>query len=597
MSKDPGTLVLPGPDGSPVSGYSAWSCVTGWFRGLRSLIGGLVFQVVLGMEEIGGSVSGLGALGTTVGRGGAPVHLGTRWQSPAHHWVQNASVGGHGSPLVVRVHRCGRWGSMSSMTKEEGTDTLASGPTPKSRKSYRRYCRPLRGAPIRWIQLIVDLMLFVFCYALAGRLTGRPDALASLLTPADGLLLLAAITWAVTLAVVSRLDGIFWDRDTHLGRLLLVSLGIMGAVGTISFCVSINMPRRLYVGFFTLGFLFLVSERLLDAGLLKWRRNRGHCPRVLLAGDAAQIDEVALRLGGGASPSVRIVGAVISTAGLKETATGLPVLGDLESTLDAAGQADADAVVFIGGSHADGVTVTPLIRDLAKRHVGVVVLPLLGTIAPRRIRMLRYGPIPGIMIDPAGALASAVKRLVDIMLSAALLIISMPIIVTTALAIKLEDGGPIIIRMPRVGLRGEEFDCLRFRSMAVDAEARLAALEDADILFKMAYDPRLTRVGMFIRRFSIDELPTLWNVLRGDMSIVGPRPALLREVEMYRPWEMCRFDMRPGLTGLWLVAGRSDVSWLAGHSLDAFYVDNWSLTGDLVILAKTFREVFSSGAY
>jgi exopolysaccharide biosynthesis polyprenyl glycosylphosphotransferase len=186
--------------------------------------------------------------------------------------------------------------------------------------------------------------------------------------------------------------------------------------------------------------------------------------------------------------------------------------------------------------------------------------------------------------------------------SSILLLLAAPVMGLVALAIKLEDGGPVVFRQTRVGLRGEEFDCLKFRSMVLDAEARLAELmaanEGSGPLFKMTHDPRITRVGRFIRRFSLDELPQLWNALRGDMSLVGPRPALPTEVAQYDSDTRRRLDVRPGLTGLWQVSGRSNLSWDDTVRLDLYYVDNWSMIQDLMILARTAKAVVgSSGAY
>lgn len=202
----------------------------------------------------------------------------------------------------------------------------------------------------------------------------------------------------------------------------------------------------------------------------------------------------------------------------------------------------------------------------------------------------------------SNAAASRAKRTWDSIGSAFLLLLAAPIMGLVALAIKLEDGGPVLFRQARVGLKGEEFACLKFRSMCTDAEARLAALmaqnEGAGPLFKMTHDPRITRVGRFIRRFSLDELPQLWNALRGDMSLVGPRPALPTEVAQYDSGTRRRLDVRPGLTGLWQVSGRSNLSWDETVRLDLYYVDNWSVVQDLMILAKTAKAVLgSSGAY
>ena len=207
-------------------------------------------------------------------------------------------------------------------------------------------------------------------------------------------------------------------------------------------------------------------------------------------------------------------------------------------------------------------------------------------------------------VDRPRAIAAAQwsKRIFDIIGASMLLLMSAPIMAVVALAIKLEDGGSIFFKQPRVGRNGETFHMIKFRSMCVDAEAKLAALaaqsEGNGVLFKMARDPRVTRIGAFIRRFSIDEIPQFWNVFRGDMSLVGPRPALPKEVAQYDRDAVRRLDVRPGLTGLWQVSGRSDLPWDETVRLDSYYVDNWSFMQDLAIMLRTARAVVSSrGAY
>ena len=177
-------------------------------------------------------------------------------------------------------------------------------------------------------------------------------------------------------------------------------------------------------------------------------------------------------------------------------------------------------------------------------------------------------------------------------------------LLTVAAAIKLTSDGPVFFRQDRVGINGEIFRMIKFRSMLVDAEARLDKLrhEQRDagnvVLFKLKNDPRVTPIGRFIRRFSIDELPQLFNVVLGDMSLVGPRPPLKDEVDRYRDDERRRLLVKPGITGLWQVSGRSDLTWHDSVRLDMYYVENWSITGDLVILWKTAKAVLSSaGAY
>ncbi|WP_262425286.1 sugar transferase [Brachybacterium sp. Z12] len=189
--------------------------------------------------------------------------------------------------------------------------------------------------------------------------------------------------------------------------------------------------------------------------------------------------------------------------------------------------------------------------------------------------------------------------------AALVLVVISPLLAVIALRIRAHDGGPVIFRQQRVGRDGKHFEFLKFRTMITDAEAvKVEMVERAvqdrgnTVMFKMRNDPRITAPGRFLRRFSLDELPQLWNVLRGDMSLVGPRPALPGEVERYDDDARRRLHVRPGITGLWQVSGRSDLSWEDTVRLDTYYVDNWSFTQDLQILMRTVKAVLaSSGAY
>lgn len=189
------------------------------------------------------------------------------------------------------------------------------------------------------------------------------------------------------------------------------------------------------------------------------------------------------------------------------------------------------------------------------------------------------------------------KRLIDVMGALVALVLAAPILLLVAIAIKLDSRGPIIFTQTRVGLNGREFRMLKFRSMVIDAEAKRAELmafnEMQDgVIFKMARDPRVTRIGRFIRKTSLDEFPQLFNILMGDMSLVGPRPPLPSEVMNYSPEQCERLSVMPGATGLWQVSGRSNVgSFKAMVGLDLDYIKNWSLSRDLRILLKTFRVI------
>jgi len=195
------------------------------------------------------------------------------------------------------------------------------------------------------------------------------------------------------------------------------------------------------------------------------------------------------------------------------------------------------------------------------------------------------------------------KTAFDLVFASAVLLLITPVLLIAAIAVKVTSRGPVFYKSERMGIDGKPFSMIKFRSMVQDADKhveRLLAQNESEggVLFKMREDPRVTRVGKFMRRFSIDELPQFINVLRREMSVVGPRPPLRREVETYDGEVRRRLLVKPGITGLWQVSGRSDLSWEETVRLDLSYVENWSMVGDLLIIAKTVRAVAGSdGAY
>jgi exopolysaccharide biosynthesis polyprenyl glycosylphosphotransferase len=195
-----------------------------------------------------------------------------------------------------------------------------------------------------------------------------------------------------------------------------------------------------------------------------------------------------------------------------------------------------------------------------------------------------------------------VKRVMDLLVAGVALVVLAPVLGVLALIVHLDSTGPVLFRQERIGKDGSPFAMLKFRSMVADAEARLDALteknEGAGVLFKVKDDPRVTRCGKWMRKYSLDELPQFINVLKGEMSLVGPRPPLAREVGEYEHYTHRRMLLKPGITGLWQISGRSDLDWDDSVRLDLYYVENWSIMGDLMILWRTFRAVLApSGAY
>jgi exopolysaccharide biosynthesis polyprenyl glycosylphosphotransferase len=248
--------------------------------------------------------------------------------------------------------------------------------------------------------------------------------------------------------------------------------------------------------------------------------------------------------------------------------------------------------------------ILSIMSQCERQRVRAFVVPDLFQLSLSQVVMNDLNGIPliGVRESSISGRNLALKRAMDIVISLGVLLLLSPVLALSALLIKLDTPGPVIFKQTRVGRGGREFTVFKFRTMRVGAEQeqeRLASRNEASgPLFKMRDDPRRTRVGKWLRRLSIDELPQFWNVLRGDMSVVGPRPALPKEVAQYQPWHRRRLEAAPGITGLWQVNGRSELNFEEGVLLDLYYVENWSPFLDLKVMAKTIPTIlFGKGAY
>jgi exopolysaccharide biosynthesis polyprenyl glycosylphosphotransferase len=272
--------------------------------------------------------------------------------------------------------------------------------------------------------------------------------------------------------------------------------------------------------------------------------------------------------------------------------------------LAAVDQYDVDVVAVAADPELAGHSLRKLSWALEQRSVELIVSPGIVEVAGPRISIR---PVAGLSLlhlerPSVSGGPHLLKSIFDRVVGGLLLIGIAPILLVTAVLVKATSRGPVLFRQTRVGRGGEEFKMLKFRTMVADAEARRAELhalnEGNGLLFKLRDDPRVTKVGKYLRRFSIDELPQLVNVLRGEMSLVGPRPPLPAEVRQYAIDDARRMLVKPGLTGLWQVSGRSDLTWEESMRLDLRYADNWSIALDLLILWKTARAVLGrDGAY
>jgi exopolysaccharide biosynthesis polyprenyl glycosylphosphotransferase len=279
-----------------------------------------------------------------------------------------------------------------------------------------------------------------------------------------------------------------------------------------------------------------------------------------------------------------------------------PVWGDATDAAQLAAQAGVDAVLVSAGALPPS-TFRRLQWELERTRTKLVVVPEMEEILSNRLDVHVVGatPLMSVRLRPSVA-QRAIKQAMDRVLGGLLLAVFSPIVLLGMALVRLTSPGPAIFRQVRIGRDGRPFTMLKLRTMCADAESRKGSLTsdkaDAGPLFKLAADPRVTPIGRVLRRFSIDELPQLWNVVRGDMSLVGPRPPLPGEVATYDSMAVHRLHVKPGLTGLWQVSGRSDLSWEESVKLDLRYVDNWSIGFDLLILWRTLKAVLGAhGAY
>jgi exopolysaccharide biosynthesis polyprenyl glycosylphosphotransferase len=417
---------------------------------------------------------------------------------------------------------------------------------------------------------------------------------------------LIGLGWLLAMSIIGGYEaGVFGAGPDEFKRVFRGSLIAVGAVAMFSYFIHYDTSRG-YVGLaFLIGIPALMGGRLALRSSLKRARRHGVLRhRVMIVGDVEHIDDVARVLQRETWIGYEVVGALTPTREASETPYGVPVLGRSSDAAEIFVDSGADLIVVAGGAMCSAAEMQELVYELEKHDGEVVLAPHVTDISQQRIRMRPVGGLPLIHIDKpraAGATRLA-KRAFDVAGASAIILALSPLMLFAALRIKLHDGGPVMFRQTRVGRDGETFGCFKFRTMVVDAESKVAELQKAmgagALLFKMQDDPRITRPGKWMRRFSVDELPQLFNVFKGDMSLIGPRPQVPAEVAMYSGHMDRRLRVRPGMTGLWQVSGRSSLTVEEAIRLDLYYVDNWSMLQDLAILWRTLGAVVGSkGAY
>ncbi|MEV4626288.1 sugar transferase [Micromonospora sp. NPDC049523] len=418
------------------------------------------------------------------------------------------------------------------------------------------------------------------------------------------------LVWLLSLRGMRAYD----DRVLGYGadeyrRVTAASLRLAGGIAIAGYIADVGVSRGFLGISFAVGTVGLVVARFAARKRLHRARSRGvgWARQVLVVGDTPHVLELVHTLRREPHAGYQVVGACIPDALLAPVPQRLgdvPVVGSLRGVADAAVAVGADTVAVTASSELTATRLRRLGWQLEGTGIDLVLAPALTDVAGPRIHTTPVAGLPLIHVEAPefrGA-RKVVKGFVDRAAAFAALTVALPILAVLALAIKLDSRGPVIFRQIRVGQGGREFGVYKFRTMVTNADALLAELtarnETDGLMFKMRDDPRVTRVGKFLRKWSLDELPQLANVLFGHMSLVGPRPPLPSEVARYDGDVARRLLVKPGMTGLWQVSGRSDLTWEDGIRLDLYYVENWSLAADLTILWKTFGAVINSrGAY
>ncbi|HEY0248642.1 MAG TPA: sugar transferase [Gryllotalpicola sp.] len=392
-------------------------------------------------------------------------------------------------------------------------------------------------------------------------------------------------------------------------RVVSASFRLFGIIAIFAFLFKVDLARGYVLIALPVGTLVLLAIRWMWRQWLQVQREQGqYSSRVLLVGSASSALQTAAELQRQVTSGYKVVGVCLANIdqGAALAAVGVPVVGSFDQIAEAMEVVDADTVVITSSDDLPNDRVRRISWDLVPGRQHLVVAPSIIDVGGPRIHTRPVAGLPLIHVETPryeGAKLFA-KRAFDIVVAGLLVVLLSPVLLLIAAAVRLSSPGPVLFRQERIGLNGQTFRMLKFRSMVQDAEARLAqlrlagAVDGNGVLFKMKDDPRITRVGKVLRRYSLDELTQLFNVLGGTMSLVGPRPSLERELVQYEEHTHRRFLVKPGITGLWQVSGRSNLTWEESVRLDLYYVENWSMTGDLSILWRTVRAVLArEGAY
>jgi exopolysaccharide biosynthesis polyprenyl glycosylphosphotransferase len=414
------------------------------------------------------------------------------------------------------------------------------------------------------------------------------------------------VVWLIAIWLAGGYDARFIGTGSDEYRKILnAGVGLIAAIALFSYAINLELSRGYVLIALPTTTLIDLASRYAIRKRLHRQRDSGHCLlSVVAVGHEAAVADLVRELHRDRYHGLTVVGACVAQPSECAEVLGVPVYGGLDDVTAAVHAFGADTVAVLACPEMDGIKLRRLAWDLEKAGTDLCVSPALLDVAGPRTTIRPTAGLTLLHVDhpQLSGFRLLIKGLFDRCVAAGALIILSPLIALLALTIWLHDRGPALFTQTRVGKDGRTFRIYKFRTMVVDAEKRREELLESNdhdgILFKLRNDPRITAVGAHLRRWSIDELPQLVNVFLGDMSLVGPRPALPDEAAQYADHVRRRLVVKPGLTGLWQVSGRSDLSWEESVRLDLRYVENWSFALDLQIMWKTCSAmVRRSGAY
>ncbi|MCU1569005.1 MAG: glycosyl transferase involved in lipopolysaccharide synthesis [Pseudarthrobacter sp.] len=524
-----------------------------------------------------------------------------RTRRAALHWPVGSAAAQRTRTQSVTAETAGTWSRLSPPS--DLTDSTTEAPGHRTTASWvTKHVNLLRATDSL---LVMGAVYVGYLLADVGFAPGGPGDKKTTVTA-----VVVALAWLAALEIYRTRDpkvlGIGADEYKRVASATLRIFGLMAITGV---AFSLHGAGAFVVVSLPVGLVALSWNRWAFRRRLIAEKGKGrYLSRAIVVGDPEDVRYVVQQVSRKSSAVYKILGVCLPGArrgaGLRVDGHQVPVLSSTDDITRTVRLADANSVIVAGPLPGGNKFIRELGWKLEECSAELILAATLTNVAGPRIhwRPVEGLPLMHVDIPQYTGAKHVLKRMMDVATALVALLMLSPLLLVLGAIVRLDSPGPVFFRQDRIGKGGSVFGMFKFRSMVADAETRLAGLnqqnQGSGVLFKLRDDPRVTRCGRWMRKYSLDELPQLWNVVLGHMSMVGPRPPLDREVNGYECHTHRRLLIKPGITGLWQINGRSDLSWDEAVRLDLYYVENWSFAGDLLILWRTIRAVIQpSGAY